>query len=180
MTKSESSRINGAKSRGPKTPAGRARSSQNARRHGALVNPIFLRNENPQAFDALEREYLGRYQPDGPVERKLVDDLIICEWRQRRITASEAAAIDHQMDRDEIKISREFSDIDEATRTAVAIKELSNTSRELDVQNRYDARFQRQYLRALQTLRELQRERKVNLPNEPAAASNNTATEPRR
>ena len=65
MTRSEASRVNGAKSRGPKTPEGRARSSQNARKHGVLVHAVVLRNEDPEQYDALAREYYARYGPDG-------------------------------------------------------------------------------------------------------------------
>ena len=50
LSKSESARINGAKSRGPKTEAGRQRSSQNALKHGLTAETLVLPTEDPAEF----------------------------------------------------------------------------------------------------------------------------------
>ena len=50
LTKSESARINGAKSRGPKTARGRAFSSQNAVTHGLTARTLVLTNEKLDEF----------------------------------------------------------------------------------------------------------------------------------
>ena len=129
------------------------------------MHAVVLRNEDPEQYDALAREYYARYGPDGPVERKLVDDMILCDWRQRRAAVCETAAIDLQMDRNAAKVDAGFERIDEPTRTSLAITDLTDNSRVLDVHNRYETRYYRQYHRALATLRLLQNERNANLPN---------------
>ena len=84
LTKSESARINGAKSRGPKTPEGKAASSQNATTHGHFAKAIVLSNESTEAFEHLTAEFLQRYQPRDPVELALVEQIIAATWRLSR------------------------------------------------------------------------------------------------
>src|SRR5437764_9026277 len=63
------SRLNGAKSQGPKTPEGKARSSMNAFKHGRYANnAVVLSNEDRGAFDDLVQAYPNRIHPNDPVE----------------------------------------------------------------------------------------------------------------
>src|SRR5437016_12589078 len=68
LDKTESSRINGARSRGPVTPAGKQRSSLNAVRHGLLAKSVCLTNENPEGFKEILQDFLTRLQPADDVE----------------------------------------------------------------------------------------------------------------
>jgi len=98
-SKSETSRINGAKSQGPKTEAGLARSSQNALKHGLCSRALVLPSEDPAEFDALLSSYLEELHPIGPVELDLVHEMVAAEWRLDRIARIETQlfveAIDH-------------------------------------------------------------------------------------
>src|SRR5687767_134378 len=60
----DSARRNGAKSNGPITSEGKARSSQNALKHGLAANPeILLDTENNDSYDRLLESYIEAYSP---------------------------------------------------------------------------------------------------------------------
>ena len=60
------SRRNGAKSRGPKTPAGKARSAQNTLRHGMrALRYVVLPDQDGVAFQALEAALMDELAPVG-------------------------------------------------------------------------------------------------------------------
>lgn len=68
----EASRVNGAKSRGPVTAAGKQRSSQNSIRHGLTSKVVVLAGENKEEFDRVLAAYLARWQPADQPERDIV------------------------------------------------------------------------------------------------------------
>ena len=75
-SRSEQSRINGAKSRGPKTPEGKAVSSMNALKHGRFskdTTRLFF--ESPEQSDQLLDALLAQFRPATVNERLLVDRL---------------------------------------------------------------------------------------------------------
>lgn len=89
------SRVNGARSRGPLTAAGKARSSQNALTHGltartAIVLPLVERAEDWSAHVA---GFVEAMRPVGAVERELVERVAAITWRLRRVERVEAAVI---------------------------------------------------------------------------------------
>jgi hypothetical protein len=92
------SRANGAKSRGPKTPEGKAISSQNALRHGLASSKkarhIILQGIEKESdykrFSAVLRQ---SYQPSNAAEALLVDRLVSLYWRLARVNREEALII---------------------------------------------------------------------------------------
>src|SRR5258708_6581000 len=62
----EAARQNGAKSKGPKTPEGKQRSSQNATQHAMLAETLVLHNESNAEFQLTLDAYTQQYQPVGP------------------------------------------------------------------------------------------------------------------
>ncbi len=157
--KSAASRANGAKSKGPVTPEGKARSSRNSSSHGIFTSPVVLRNENNAEFLKLEDAFMDEWDPQGPTEEAMVEQMIVCRWRLNRIWATEAAGIDMQMDEDAAELAQTYGEFDEACRTAAALKHLADNSKFLDLMQRYDRSLSRQFDRALARLRELQRDR---------------------
>jgi hypothetical protein len=173
--KSATSRANGAKSQGPVTPQGKARSAQNSATHGIFRSPFVLRNESNPAFLELEAGFNKEWNPQGPTETALVEQMIICQWRLKRIWQTEVAAIDLQMDQDAPELAKQFRQIDEPCRGAVAFKHLADDSKLLDLMQRYDRSLSRQFDRALARLRELQRDRTPD--SEPDAEAESAQTD---
>ncbi|MCC6392309.1 MAG: hypothetical protein IT167_17040 [Bryobacterales bacterium] len=89
---SDAARINGAKSQGPTTPEGKARSSQNGRIHGFTASRIvFQAPEEQEDYDALLAEYASNLKPKGPIELDTFHQLIHAAWRLRNLATADAA-----------------------------------------------------------------------------------------
>jgi hypothetical protein len=144
------SRANGSKSRGPVTPAGKLASSRNAITHGMLSDTVVLKAESQDRFLHLLSALLDEFQPQTPFEESLIENMAVARWRQMRIWGMEKASMEHQMRRQgEIPHSTGLDPSEHAaTRAAVAFRTLSDDSRSLELINRYESRFDRQYLRA--------------------------------
>ncbi|HEV3333155.1 MAG TPA: hypothetical protein VG096_19345 [Bryobacteraceae bacterium] len=86
----QANRLNSQKSTGPRTPEGKAASSQNAFKSGLDADSQFVIGESADEFAALQHEYIARFQPLTPEERFHVDTLIRNEWILRRLFRAEA------------------------------------------------------------------------------------------
>jgi hypothetical protein len=96
-TRAEQARINGAKSRGPKTAAGKRISSMNGLKHGRRSrNFAILAAQDRAAFDALYQELTHHFAPRTPAQAALVARLASVEWRIARVAAIEIAVLDHE------------------------------------------------------------------------------------
>jgi hypothetical protein len=79
------SRKNGARSRGPQTPEGRARSAQNALKHGMRAHKhVVLPQEDAAAFAALETAILAELAPLGALQTVLARRIAVAAWRLER------------------------------------------------------------------------------------------------
>ena len=98
LTRAEQSRINGAQSRGPITPEGKAISSSNAVKHGfaAAIN-VVLTVEDRAAFELHVAGVRTAFKPANYFEEALVDQLAAIQWRQGRLTGLETALVDAQV-----------------------------------------------------------------------------------
>ena len=77
--------LNAQKSTGPRTEAGKQRSSRNALRHGLTARTAVLDSEDPEAYQHHCRKFLDEYQPANQTEIELVQELADTSWRLRRI-----------------------------------------------------------------------------------------------
>jgi hypothetical protein len=85
------SRKNGAKSRGPRTPEGKARSSRNALKHGLCAQRfVALGDEDLGAFDTLEAALTAELAPQGALQAVLVRRIVAATWRLERAERIEA------------------------------------------------------------------------------------------
>jgi hypothetical protein len=183
LNKAESSRINGAKSRGPITPEGKQRSSLNAVRHGLLAKSVCLTNENPEGFKQILQDFLTRFQPADDVELRIVEQLASCAMRLGRFASTETALFDMEMDKQQVEIKKRFEKIDHACIFAMAFKSLADNSKSLQLYLRYEAAITRQYDRALKQLLTLRAKfpipAEAEIPNEPDHEPPTTNHQPR-
>jgi len=96
--RSAAARANGALSHGPITPEGKARSAQNACKHGLLAKIAAVQCEGKEAFNDFEQGYYDRFQPADQVEVGLVEDMTVASWHLRRAFAMETSMLDTEMD----------------------------------------------------------------------------------
>jgi hypothetical protein len=83
-------RANAKKSTGPRTAAGKRRSSKNAVTHGMFCNDTVLPGEDAELFETFRHAVLLQLSPQDIVELMLVDRIVIDQWKLRRLNAVEA------------------------------------------------------------------------------------------
>jgi hypothetical protein len=86
----EAARRNGARSKGPVTAEGKARSARNALRHGLCSPAILFPGEDPAHFEALRAALEAEYAPGSPSARLLVERLAVTVWKLARCDRLEA------------------------------------------------------------------------------------------
>src|SRR6266576_651878 len=92
--RSDTARANGAKSRGPKTAAGKEKSSLNSLRHGLTArNTSRFQNESVEDVHKMLAEFHAAYKPANAVESDLVDQMAAARWRTRRIWTIETRPV---------------------------------------------------------------------------------------
>lgn len=132
-----SNAANALLSTGPKTEEGKARVSQNARKHGLTARDLVVPVDQREEFDQLLAEHTQELKPVGIVEQTIFNQLVRAAWDLRRIGQMQAAQ------------SQEGKDplTDEAKRA------------EVDRLERYHQRAERSYYRALREFRATQTNR---------------------
>jgi len=93
------SRENGARSRGPVTPAGKGRSARNALKHGLRARAVvLLDDEDAAAFEALERALHAELAPRGRLQNELAQRVVHAAWRARRADRMESEVLARHLD----------------------------------------------------------------------------------
>jgi hypothetical protein len=155
--KSETARVNGAKSHGPKTAEGREKSSANSFKHGLSArNIVVLECENEEDFWTVHNEQMEIHQPATPAEKDLVDQMVAARWRMRRLRSIESALLDSEMIRQKAAIAEKFAQCDRGVQLSEAYSTQANQSRALALASRHESRLNRMYLSSYKVLRELQ------------------------
>jgi hypothetical protein len=78
-------RANAKLSTGPRTEAGKQRSSLNALRHGLTACTAVLPTEDPETYQRHIQQFLDEYAPANPTETQLVHEIANTAWRLNRI-----------------------------------------------------------------------------------------------
>jgi hypothetical protein len=142
---------------GPRTEAGKARSSMNALRHGLSGRVVVLPTEDLNIYLKFSKDFVAGLNPQTPTENELAQNIADGYWRLKRVRTTEDSlfALGHD---------EEPGDFD--TETASVAYSLGRTFRDYsqDFVNLsiYEQRIQRGIERNTNLLRELQTERKVS------------------
>lgn len=75
---------NAKSSTGPKTESGKAVSRTNAVKHGLQAETFVLPGEDQDEFEVLSDRLFAELSPEGMLEIKLAEDIVISFWRLRR------------------------------------------------------------------------------------------------
>jgi hypothetical protein len=143
--RAEASRRNGAKSRGPKTPEGKARAAQNALKHGLRAEKyVVLPQEDAAAFRALEVALVAELSPDDALQRILVGRIAAAAWRLERAERLEA----------EVFEVRGYG----GAGLGVTLIRDGNATRSIETLMRYRGAATAELMRSLRTLKTLQAE----------------------
>jgi hypothetical protein len=175
-------RANASKSTGPRTPEGKARSSQNARKHGfAAASFSVVRLEPLDALANLRADLIAAYQPVNSQELFALERIALAQQNLLRIAALEAGLLTSALDRAVDRHSEAplhplsedlLADLD-LLRSQNRHYALAEGFRQMVTQSdvwrlflRYQAQTERLYRRAIEEFDRL-KARRAELPNEP-------------
>ena len=82
-------------STGPKTPEGKAQSSQNARKHCLTAAQLIFGPEDREEFEAMLADFQSDVAPQGAIQQTLFDELVASAWKLRRILRMETELCAH-------------------------------------------------------------------------------------
>jgi hypothetical protein len=149
-------RLNALKSTGPRTEAGLARSSQNAVQSALTGRTVLLPTDNVKEYAEFLADFQKNLKPVGPIESELVQIIVDCHWRLRRIQELEYALYTHG----ERQFADAFADEPEENRHSMVILQTHLTyQKELRNLHIQEARIDRKRAKALKELTQLQAER---------------------
>ena len=129
-------RANSEHSTGPRTDAGKLRSSQNALRHGLTAQSVVVTPEEEAQYQQLCQKFFEEYQPATATEAAMVQQLADTTWRLNRIPQLEDAVLTNPT-------LRPRDAIDQISRLGL-----------------YSSRLSRQFLNTVKQLRDIQADRR--------------------
>jgi hypothetical protein len=124
-------------STGPTTAEGKARSSQNARKHGLTAAQLVIAAEDREEFEEFLLDLQAEIRPEGALQQILFDELAASAWNLHRIRLMEA----------------------ELTAQAATYADILNNpdlTAKLDRLARHNTRIERSFHRSLRELKALQ------------------------
>src|SRR3954449_5305086 len=182
-------RLNGQKSRGPKTAEGKAVSARNAMKHGLNSASVVLWCEKKEKYHQYLEDLTAEWEPETITELELVTALADAQWQLKRLTAIRTASLDLEMDRAEKSFHEDFPASDETTRLALAWQALAVETRTLSEVNRHEAHLRRIVDRSISKLlaigearfrqhQQQEQEQEEQRRQEPQPQHENTKNEP--
>ena len=172
---------NAQHSTGPRTPEGKARSSQNARKHGFTASTFaIVRLEDLDEIGRLKHDLIHDYRPVNAQELFAIERIALAQQTLLRIARLEAGLFTHALDealtagdQPMVFLTEELTHDVEVTRQqnrnfilAFGFHRMAQKANTWALFLRYQAQAERQYRRAVEEFERLQRLR-PDLPNEP-------------
>jgi hypothetical protein len=166
-------RLNAKKSTGPRTPEGKAISSQNALKHGLTAKRDIIKSESQTEFNHHRRRFFAELGPSSAIEYLLAERIISLSWRLKRACSIHNLTIDALSENPLAQRSKPvFSSSDEMEPEVpdlnlgrMAIYDFANLS-VLDGLIMYERRIEHSLYRTLFEFERLQAIRKKENPNE--------------
>jgi hypothetical protein len=144
-------------STGPKTDAGKGKSSLNAVKTGLTGRTVLLPGDDAEAYQRHVQSFFDKHQPEGDSEHTLVQSLADTEWRLLRIPSLETGI--YALGR--LEFAELFPNEDEAVRKQlIEAKIFLVYQRQLNNLSIQEGRLRRQRETDTAALRELQEHRK--------------------
>jgi hypothetical protein len=143
-------RANAQHSSGPATPAGKARSSQNALKNGLYSSSAKLPTEDDEEFLAYSATFIADLKPVGATQEALVEIVSDNSWRLRRVR--------RLMEVQTNFLSRALEPIGDLQSF---FRDQAFILRALETMSRHEQRLQNGTLKALKQLKELQKEARL-------------------
>jgi hypothetical protein len=169
-------RRNAAKSTGARTTVGKAIVAQNAIKHGLLARQHVVLGEDPQQFEASQRQWLDEIQPVGNTETTLAERIGGLAWRLKRAERLQNDLFDCLLTQELYDSMEDFDDelspedqqdlaSDPQTDPALAVgrmlKRDYSHERGLERLMMYERWIENSLYRSMKELRQVQRERKA-------------------
>ena len=151
-------RLNGQKAKGCKTPEGKAKSAQNAVTHGVYSTRLILQCEDQARFDTLYESWAITFQPQNPLEREILLDLVSVHWQIRRLKSMELENVEIAMYNRRKLMNEQWTIIGDNGRICDAMEHLANTSKLPSLINRQLSRLNREHDRLLKFFQQLRRD----------------------
>jgi hypothetical protein len=155
--RAETNRENAQNSTGPRTDAGKQRSSLNALRHGLTGQTVVLPSDDLVAYKLHCKGFFDQYQPKNPTEVQLTQTVADLSWRLNRATAIETNLFTLGITEQPNSGDAENDQVHTAFAMAKAFREQSQAFANLTL---YEHRLSVRHDKALKQLREMQEERR--------------------
>lgn len=118
------SKINGAKSNGPTTDAGRSKCANSSLKHGMFASRVVLDNEDPAIYQSLREAFLNIFKPIDAFEHECVIAMVNARWKFRRLEAAETAEMNLTMAENRPQWNEDFEELDAPTQHAIALRKI--------------------------------------------------------
>jgi hypothetical protein len=167
-------KANASKSTGPKTRAGKQRSSQNAFKHGLTGNRMILQEHEHEAYNRLTDELNRQLKPGSELERQLVQKIIDAHTRLNRIAALDGNILNFGL----IQMETAAAHDDALETIAAQCRSWIENADSFEKLGRYEARISRQLLQYTQEFERLRAIRRcIESSSAPVEDDETTETE---